>query len=133
MKHNVAELIGRKAKALKHCDKVIQTIDKNGRTEILLGNTGISIPCEKNDAIYSMLQSIRFKLAHEINSIEIVSRQRVLPAPHGACYEIPQGVCESCGGTFDNITGRKRFCPSCAHERHKERCRKYNKSVKNNA
>ena len=132
MKHNVAELIGRKAKALKHCDKVIQTIDKNGKTEILLGNTGISIPCEKNDAIYSVLQSIRFKLAHEINSIEIVSRQRMLPAPNGACVDVPQGVCEACGRTFDNHSGRKRFYPDCVRERHKECCRRYNSSVKSN-
>ena len=125
MKHNVAEMIGRKAKALKHCDKVIQTIDKHGRTEILLGNTGIAIPCEKNDAIYTMLQSIRFKLVHEINSIEIVSRNRMLPAPNGACDEAPQTVCEMCGKTIENASGRRRFCADCARDRQRERCKRY--------
>lgn len=130
MKHNVAEMIGRKAKALKHCDKVISTIDKQGRTEILLGNTGIVIPCEKNDAIYTMLQSIRFKLVHEINSIEIVSNmrpaQRMLPAPSGACDDVKQSaVCTICGCEITKTGNRQKYCKECAKKMQSEYQRRW--------
>lgn len=128
MKHDVAEMIGRKARALKHCDKIIQTIDKQGRTEILIGNTGVVIPCEKNDAIYTMLQSIRFKLIHEINSMEIVSKvnpsQRMLPAPSGACDNAMQGICEACGRVITKTSNHQRFCKECATARRRESWRR---------
>ena len=128
MKHKMAEIIGNKARALKHCDKVIATIDKQGRTDILLGNTGIVLPCEKNDAIYTLLQSIRFKLVHEINSIEIVSKAnstaRMLPAPTGACDDVMQGICESCGCVITKTSNHQKFCKECAATRRKESWRR---------
>ena len=128
MKHKIAELIGNKARALKHCDKIIAIIDKQGRTDIMLGNTGVVLPCEKNDAIYTLLQSVRFKLAHEINSIEIVSRSnapsRMLPAPNGACDDSMQGICESCGCVITKTSNHQRFCKECAAVRRKESWRR---------
>ena len=129
MKHNIAEAIGRKARALKHCNKIIQTVDKQGRTEILLGNTGVSLPCEKNDAIYTLLQSIRFKIIHEINSMEIVSKikpsERTLPAPTGACEDMTDGhTCVVCGKPIVKV-GNQKYCKECAKAVRKDYLRNY--------
>lgn len=41
MDNITAEMIGRKAKALKHCNKVLSTIDKKGSATISLNCTGV--------------------------------------------------------------------------------------------
>ena len=129
MKRNIAEIIGGKARALKHCSKVLGIVDKQGKTDILLGNTGIVLPCEKGDAIYTLLQSIRFRLVHEINSIEIVTRPstgtRMMIAPSGACDEKPPSVCEMCGTTIVKTGSRQRYCKECAAKRRQEYYRQY--------
>lgn len=130
MKHSVAEAIGLKARALKHCDKLISRIDKNGRADIKVCGTGVVLPCEKNDAVYTLLQSIRFRLIHEINSIEIVSgvkpaTPRSLPAPTGACEEastMPEVQCVVCGKKFVKHHHRQKYCcEDCAKEAQKSR------------
>ena len=132
MKHKMAEIIGNKARALKHCDKVIATVDKQGRTDILLGNTGIVLPCEKNDAIYTLLQSIRFKLVHEINSIEIVSKAnstaRMLPAPTGACDEPIKHTCAICGCEIVKTSNSQKYCKECAKQRRADYLRRHKKT-----
>ena len=130
MKPNVAEAIGLKVKALKHCEKIIKTVDKQGRTDILLNNTGVALPVEKNDAIYTLLQSIRFKLVHEINSIEIVSKvkpeQRMLPAPSGACDEVAAvHTCAMCGCAIDKNSNRQKYCKECATKVRRDYSRQY--------
>ena len=137
MKHTVAETIGRKAKALKHCEKLLNTIDKKGESEILLNNTGVALPVKKDDAIYALLQSIRFKLVHEISSIEIVSKvntaRRMLPAPYGACDETPSGhTCSVCGNPITKQSNRQKYCSECAKRVALERCKEYRRRLSRN-
>ena len=136
MKHNIAEIIGRKAKALKHCDKVLAIVDKNGRTDILLGNTGIVLPCEKNDAMHVLLQSIRYKIAYELDSIKITSTptaHRALPAPVGACDRPKTHHCVMCGASIVKNSGRHKYCKECAQKAAAESRRKYRDKCKNHA
>ena len=93
MDKKLAEAIGIKANALKHCDKLLGKIEKDGKVVVIIGATGVSIPVIKGDAVHSRLQSVRYQLMDEINSMEIVSKQkqspifiqqRILPTPVGA-------------------------------------------------
>lgn len=83
MNNEIAEIIGKKARALKHCNKLLKEIDKHGKMEVPLGNTGVVFVVHKNDAIYTRIQSTKFQLLDEINSYEITQResvQRIMPA-----------------------------------------------------
>lgn len=89
MDNITAEMIGRKAKALKHCNRVLSTIDKEGFATIKLNCTGVVFTVYKNDAIYLQLQTTRAQLVQEIGSFEIIQRatsqqKRTAPAPVGA-------------------------------------------------
>lgn len=119
MKRSDAELIGKKARALKHCVKILDLVDKRGSTEILLNNTGITIPCRKGDAMYTLLQSIKYALAHEINDIQVVSmaHAKMLPAPTGACDSAKaEFTCAVCGRTVTRTSNAQKYCAECAHK-----------------
>lgn len=83
MDNITAEMIGRKAKALKHCNKVLSEIDKKGFATISLNCTGVVFTVYKNDAIYLQLQTTRAQLVQEIGSYEIIQKSsqayRVVP------------------------------------------------------
>ena len=72
MERTSAEEIGKKARALKHCIKVIGKIDKNGSAEIILNSTGVKFVVKKNDALYLKLATTKAQLEEEIKSYEIV-------------------------------------------------------------
>lgn len=119
MKRSDAELIGKKARALKHCVKILDLVDKRGSTEILLNNTGITIPCRKGDAMYTLLQSIKYALAHEINDIQVVSmaHAKMLPAPTGACDDTKAvHTCAVCGCAITKTSNAQKYCNQCARE-----------------
>lgn len=128
MKRSDAELIGKKARALKHCVKILELVDKRGSTEILLNNTGITIPCKKGDAMYTLLQSIKYALAHEINDIQVVSmaHAKMLPAPTGACDDTKtEHTCAVCGRAITKMSNAQKYCAECAHKAELARKREY--------
>lgn len=91
MDNITAENIGKKSRALKHCNKVIAEIDKKGSATITLNCTGVIFTVHKNDAIYLQLQATRAQLVQEIGSYEIVQKasksslsKRFAPAPVGS-------------------------------------------------
>lgn len=91
MDNITAENIGKKSRALKHCNKVIAEIDKKGSATITLNCTGVIFTVHKNDAIYLQLQATRAQLIQEIGSYEIVQKaskpslsKRFAPAPVGS-------------------------------------------------
>lgn len=91
MDNITAENIGKKSRALKHCNKVIAEIDKKGSATITLNCTGVIFTVHKNDAIYLQLQATRAQLIQEIGSYEIVRKaskpslsKRFAPAPVGS-------------------------------------------------
>ena len=130
MKHNVAEIIGMKARALKHCTKILGIVDREGKVNIKIGATGLVLPCEKHDAVHTLLQSERAKLIHEINSIEITAglkrmTPRALPAPVGACST---RICTICGKEFAPKTVRHTVCSDeCRAEKGRRYAREYYK------
>ena len=91
-----AETIGKKSKALKHCDKLLSKIDKNGSAKVKLNCTGVEFVVHKDDAIYCRIQHTRYALLDEIRSYELTTRsqraieqpvRRTAPAPVGAAPE----------------------------------------------
>lgn len=125
MNRFVAEVIGRKSRALKHCDKLLKSIEKEGQAVIKLNATGVSLPCTKGDSLHTLLMVERAKLAHEINIIEIAEESRSviqLPAPVGAC-DIAK--CPICGEDFTKHHGRQKYCSdACQAEARRRRQRK---------
>lgn len=74
-----AEVIAKKSKALKHCDKLLSAIDKNGSVWVKLNCTGVGFKVRKNDAIYLRIQATKYQLLDEIRSYELTTRsQRVI-------------------------------------------------------
>ena len=98
MDNVTAEIIGRKARALKHCDKLLATIDKNGSAKVKLNCTGVEFVVHKDDAIYLSIQKTKYALLCDIRSYEITVRakdaettpiRRTAPAPVGAAETTP--------------------------------------------
>lgn len=123
MKYSVAEMIAKKAKAVKHCDKLLKKIESKGFIEIPLSGTGVSLPVTKGDTIHTLIKSVRFKYSHDINSIEVINglseSKRFAPAPVGASDEEP-AVCQHCGVVFNKYHGRQKFCcDACRKEAYK--------------
>lgn len=93
MDNITAENIGKKARAFKHCEKLLATIDKNGQARVKLNCTGVEFVVHKDDAIYLRIQATKFALLDEIKSYELTARsqrsieqpvRRTAPAPVGA-------------------------------------------------
>lgn len=90
MDNITAESIGKKARAFKHCEKLLATIDKNGQARVKLNCTGVEFVVHKDDAIYLRIQATKFALLDEIHSYEVTQRatgqtvRRTAPAPVGA-------------------------------------------------
>lgn len=66
MDNVTAEIISKKTRALKHCNKVLETIEKKGSAVITLNCTGVVFTVRKNDAIYLQLQATRAQLIQDI-------------------------------------------------------------------
>ena len=85
MDNVTAELIGKKAKALKHCNKILDKIEKNGKVTIKLGNTGVEIEATRGDAMHLKFITHQARLTQEIKSYEIVQKamaeQITIPLP----------------------------------------------------
>lgn len=108
-----AEIIARKTRGAKHCEKLLKSIDKKGDIDIPLGNTGVELPVSKGDPIHTLLKSIHFKLLHEINVIEVAkgvteNRGR-FPAPVGAADAV-MSTCPCCGKVFYKNSNRQKYC-----------------------
>lgn len=69
-----AEAIARKTKALKHCMKLIEEINKKGSTIIKLGCTGVEFVVKQGDAMYFKLATTRAQLMEDVKSYEIVQK-----------------------------------------------------------
>lgn len=68
----MAALIERKSKALKHCNKLLEKIDKESFALVPLNNTGVVLRVEKDDPVYLRFKAIRAQLVVDINSLEII-------------------------------------------------------------
>jgi hypothetical protein len=90
------------------------------------------LPCEKYDAVHTLLQSVRARLVHEINSIEITaglksSAARALPPPVGACST---KVCVICRKEFAPKNVRHIACSDeCRAEKGRRYAREYYKRI----
>lgn len=103
MDNVTAEIIGKKARALKHCDKLLEKIDKQGSAKILLNCTGVEFVVNKGDAIYLSIQKTKYELLYDIRSYEITVRakhakdgsiHKTAPAPTGAAPSTPDDELE---------------------------------------
>lgn len=72
MENLTAEQIGRKARALKHCVKLIKEIDLKGQAIVTLNCTGVSFTVTKGDAMYFKIAATKANLASEIASYEFI-------------------------------------------------------------
>ena len=100
MDNVTAEIIGKKARALKHCDKLLEKIDKQGSAKILLNCTGVEFVVNKGDAIYFSIQKTKYELLYDIRSYEITVRAKEAQttpykkisavAPSGAAAPTPE-------------------------------------------
>jgi len=96
MDNITADTIGKKARALKHCEKILNAVDKHGETQIKLNCTGVVFTIRKNDAIYLRVQSTKYALIDEISSYRLTiaakrkSVRRISPAPVGAAPTDPE-------------------------------------------
>lgn len=134
MQRSAAEAIAKKSGALKHCTNLLAHIERYGSAEIKLGATGLVLPCKKGDAIHTLLQSVRFALIHEINSIEIVENARPFVAPYGASeaagFDEPRReikhVCTVCGKEYVPVSSLQKYCcPDCRKEGNRKYMREY--------
>ena len=81
-----AEDIGKKARALKHCIKVLGTIEKKGSAEIVLNCTGVKLVAHKNDALHLKIattkaQNIITKKKDMVAANHVSSKITALPYP----------------------------------------------------
>lgn len=100
MDNITAENIGKKARAFKHCEKLLSAIDKNGQASVKLNCTGVEFIVHKDDAIYCRIQHTKYALLDEIRSYELTTRSqrtieqstpsRTAPAPAGAAEMTPK-------------------------------------------
>ena len=74
-----AETIAKKARALKHCNKLLTEIDKKGSARISLNCTGVEFIVHKDDAVYLKLKTIRAQLTEDIESYNIVCAATTQP------------------------------------------------------
>ena len=87
MDNITAEVIGKKARALKHCEKLLSKIDKNGSAKVVLNCTGVEFIVHKDDAIYFRIQKTRYELLEDIKSYQLMKSAvksvptRVSPTP----------------------------------------------------
>lgn len=72
MLQETAERIATKTKALKHCTKLIEKIDREGSAIVKLNCSGVRFVVEKGDPFYLKLVRIKAELAEEIRSFEVV-------------------------------------------------------------
>lgn len=115
MKNSVAEIIGKKARGLKHCTKLLKLINERGTIEMDLGNTGVSFTVTKGDYMHTLIKSKESALAHELNAIRIVMGAgdlpgdgRFMPAPIGASETMYK--CKHCGKMFVKNSNRQVYC-----------------------
>lgn len=87
MDNITAEMIGKKARALKHCEKLLSKIDKTGSAKVVLNCTGVEFIVHKDDAIYFRIQKTRYELLEDIKSYQLMKSAaksiptRVSPTP----------------------------------------------------
>ena len=72
-----AETLSRKTKALKHVDKLLAKIDKQGYAFVPLNCTGVTFHVERGDALYLKLRTIQAQLNEELNSYKIIREVRL--------------------------------------------------------
>lgn len=86
-----AEAIGKKARALKHCNKLLSKINKEGSAKIVLNCTGVEFVVHKGDAIHLKIQTTRAQLTEDINSYDIV-RKANTTGQINECLLIPSPI-----------------------------------------
>ncbi len=71
MDNITADFIGKKARALKFLDRVLDEVDRDGQARVLFNNTGASLVVRKGDAVYLRIQAQKYALIDEIHSYEL--------------------------------------------------------------
>ena len=64
----------KKVKALKHCNKLLKEIERNGKAVIKFNCTGLELVAEANDVLHMRLKTVQASLAEQINSYEIIKK-----------------------------------------------------------
>lgn len=106
-----AETIGKKSKALKHCDKLLAKIDKSGSASVKLNCTGVEFVVHKDDAIYCRIQRTKYALLDEIRSFELTTRsKKVIEQPVHRTAPAPVGASDknTCTSPSDDEMKRKK-------------------------
>lgn len=86
-----ARIIANKYKAVRHLDKVLAKIEKDGEAVEKLNSSGASLRISKNDTVYLRLVSERARLAAEIAEIEVISGFREsVPEPAPSTHKWTQ-------------------------------------------
>ena len=93
MDNATAQEIAIKVRALKHCNKLLKTIDERGAVDLKLNCTGVVIHVVRGDINHLNLKVTQAELTKAIGSYEIIQRATTLhqtastsglPAPTGA-------------------------------------------------
>lgn len=85
MDNATAQEIAIKVRALRHCNKLLRTIDEKGCVDLHLCNTGVTIHVVRDDINHMNLKVTQAELSRAIAAYEIVHRanehsyQRVIP------------------------------------------------------
>lgn len=71
-----AQAIGQKTRALKHCTKLLDQIDKTGEVSVKLNCTGVTFIVHKNDGMYLRIATTKAQLLEEIAAYEVIKGKK---------------------------------------------------------
>lgn len=70
-----AEIIAKKARALKHCDKILSEVDKKGEALVTLNCTGVQFVVKNGDGMHLRIMTTKAQLIEEIAAYELVKAE----------------------------------------------------------
>lgn len=79
MDTKTAAKIAKASRALRHCEKLLETIEKKGEVKIVLNCTGVTFIVKKDDAMYRRIFTTRAQLLEEIASINVTMSEPIAP------------------------------------------------------
>lgn len=71
-----AQAISQKTRALKHCEKLLDKIDKTGEVSVKLNCTGVTFIVHKNDGMYLRIATTKAQLLEEIAAYEVIKGKK---------------------------------------------------------
>lgn len=121
-----AEAIARKSRALKHCTKLLDKIDRNGSAKIVLNCTGVEFNVVKGDAIYLRIKTTQAQLTEDILSYDIIKREApAIRALSNAAEKVSAAAAVVAPAIKAEVPKRTKLSREEAIARHREYCRNY--------